>query len=139
MSACHPVNTRGFQAVVVDTSARPNWMRTGDKHFPYAARSSGQWWVLRWNYDFPQHDMYTLFIGGSAVFDITAGRADARPLVSSTFALRPFRRDAAEPALTPELAEQAVHPVNGYVVYGSEVNDPGDWCEHLADGPMARQ
>lgn len=127
------------QPVVVDTHLRPNWMRTGYKFFPYAAQVSGQWWVLRFNYDFPEHDMYTLFVDGSPGVDITAGRADARPLVSSIFALKPFRRDDGEPTLAPELAEQVVRPVAGYVVYGSEVNDPCDRCRPLPDDPPARR
>ncbi|WP_225332456.1 hypothetical protein, partial [Mycobacterium avium] len=108
--------------------------------FPYAAQQSGRWWVLRFNYCFPEHDMYTLFIDGSPAADITPGRADKRPLVSSIFALKPFRRDAGEPVLAPELAETAVRAVAEYVVYGSEVGDPCGRCDHLADhDPMTRQ
>lgn len=33
--------------VRLDTQARLAWMRTGYKFFPYAARWSDQWWVLR--------------------------------------------------------------------------------------------
>jgi hypothetical protein len=41
-------------------------MRTGYEFSPYAARWSDQWWVLRSNFDFPAHDLYTLFGDGVA-------------------------------------------------------------------------
>ena len=64
----------------VDPAAQPAWMRTGFKFFPYAPRQSGQWWVLRFSYDFPEHEMYTLFIDGRAAADITADAGSPIPL-----------------------------------------------------------
>jgi hypothetical protein len=129
----------GHVRPVVDKTARPQWMRTGYKFFPYAARQSGQWSVLRLNYDFPEHELYTLFVDGSAAVDVT-GAADHRiPLAASVGALKPFEPDADEPLLAPGVAETVVRALAEYVVYGSEVDDPCDWCEHLAGhDPMAR-
>jgi hypothetical protein len=47
-----------------DANVRSDWLRTGYQHFPYAAEQSGQWWVLRLNHGFPEHDLYTLFVDG---------------------------------------------------------------------------
>lgn len=55
----------------VDTDARPDWVRAGYKFFPFAARQSGRWWVLRTNFDFPEHPLYTLFIDGRPAADIS--------------------------------------------------------------------
>jgi hypothetical protein len=122
---------------MVDSSAQPVWKRTGYKFFPYAARQSGQWWVLRFNYGFPDHDMYTLFVDGRAALDVTGNVNHRIPLAASVGRLHPF--DADEPVLASELAETAVSSVAPYVVYGSEVDDPCDWCDHLADhDPMTR-
>lgn len=111
-------------------------MRTGYKFFPYATQQSGQWWVLRFNFGFPEHELYTLFIDGRATLDVT-GRIDHPvPLAASIGALQHLDRQAV---LTPELAEAAVRPVARFVVYGSEVDDPCDWCDHLAEqDPMTR-
>jgi hypothetical protein len=124
---------------MVDPSAQPVWHRTGYKFFPYAAKLSGQWWVLRFNYGFPEHDMYTLFVDGQAAVDVTGNVNHRIPLAASVGELKPFDSDADEPVLAPELAETAVSSVAPYVVYGSEVDDPRDWCGHLADhDPMTR-
>jgi hypothetical protein len=114
--------------VRLDTQARPDWMRTGYKFFPYAARWSDQWWVLRSNFEFPAHDLYTLFVDGVATVDITGDINHFVPLVSSVGALR-----ADEPVLEHALAEAAVRQLAAYVVYGSEVDDPCAWCSYLAD------
>jgi hypothetical protein len=124
---------------MIDPSAQPVWYRTGYKFFPYAAKQSGQWWVLRFNYGFPEHDRFTLFVDGRAALDVTGDVNHRIPLAVSVGRLQPFDADADEPALAPELAEKAVSAVAPYVVYGSEVDDPCDWCDHLADqDPMAR-
>ena len=83
--------------------------------------------------------MYTVFIDGRAAADVTGDAGSAIPLVASIAALRPHERRSDEPDLAPELAETVVRSVAGYVVYGSEVNDPSPWCDHLAgEDPMAR-
>lgn len=123
----------------VDPSVWPAWMRTGYKFFPYAAQQSDRWWVLRLNFDFPEHEMYTLFVDGHATLDVTGSTDHHVPLAASVGALKPFDRQAGEPVLMPELAEAAVRAVAQYVVYGSEVDDLCDWCDHLADhDPMTR-
>ena len=69
----------------IDPWVQPAWRRTGYKFFPYAARHGGQWWVLRFNYCFPEHDLYTVFIDGCAAVDVTGhyGREDVLvPLLS---------------------------------------------------------
>jgi hypothetical protein len=110
-------------AAAVDVDARPDWMRTGYKFFPYAARQGEQWWVLRLNFDFPAHPLYTVFIDGTAAADTTGDVA--------TF--------PGEPALAAEVAEAVVREVAAFVVYGSEFDDPCIRCESLADAdPMER-
>jgi hypothetical protein len=117
-------------------------MRTGYRYFPYAAWQSDQWWVLRANYCFPEHDLVTLFIDGRAVADITAAEKDARPLVASIAALDPIlpfrKRDI--PAMPAGLAESAVATVSAYVSYGSEFDPPDlcDLCEFSERDPYER-
>jgi hypothetical protein len=113
------------------TAAQPHWLRTGFKFFPYAAQLTGQWWVVRANYCFPEHDLCTLFIDGHAIADLTGSPDDPRPLVASIAALHPITPwiDARVPAMAAELAETAVAAAADYVVYGSESNDPCDLCE----------
>jgi hypothetical protein len=124
---------------MVDPSAQPAWYRTGYQFFPYAARQSGQWWVLRFNYGFPEHDEYTLFVDGSAAADVTGDVDHDIPLAANIGRLDPFEADADEPVLAPDLAETVVSAVAQYVVYGSEVGDTCPWCDHLAErDPMTR-
>jgi hypothetical protein len=66
----------------IEAAARPHWVHTGYKFFPYAAQQSGHWWVLRLNHGFPEHDMYTVFIDGTAAADLTADAANPSPLVA---------------------------------------------------------
>jgi hypothetical protein len=68
-----------MNGTVIDTPAQPEWRRTGYQFFPYAAALSGQWWVLRLNHGFPEHDMYTVFIDGVPAADITANTDDPSP------------------------------------------------------------
>jgi hypothetical protein len=124
----------------VEPTARPAWMRTGYKFFPYAARYCEQWWVLRLNYDFPEHDLYTVFIDGRATADVSGNPHDERPFVAGIGALRPFTAGIGEPDLAPDVAETVVRMLADYVVYGSEVEEPCDWCGHLASSdPMERR
>jgi hypothetical protein len=129
----------GIARPAVDSSVRPAWRRTGYKFFPYATQQAGQWWVLRLNYDFPEHEMYTLFVDGRAALDVSGNVNHDMPLAASVGALKPFDPQAGEPMLTAELAQTAVEAVADYVVYGSEVQEPCDWCDHLADyDPLTR-
>lgn len=119
---------------LVDETALPRWSRTGYKFFPYAARQSGKWWILRLNHGFPEHDRYTLFIDGTSVADVT-GDPDSRiPLVASIGSLKPYDSTAAEPALDPVTAAATVRQVSPYVNYGSERNDPCIFCSENHDG-----
>jgi hypothetical protein len=102
-------------------------LRTGYKFFPYAAHHSGQWWVLRLNRGFPEHDMYTVFIDGSPAADVTANPDDASPLIASVGSLKPSDRAAAD----------VVEAVSRYVNYGSEHNDSCTFCSEDYD-PMTR-
>ena len=131
--------TKGLHVdgTAIDTAAQPQWSRTGYKFFPYAAQHSGQWWVLRLNHGFPEHDMYTLFIDGSPAADITAKPDDPSPLVASVALLKPYDDAAAEPALDAETATAVVQAVSRYVNYGSEHDDPCLFCSEDYD-PMTR-
>jgi hypothetical protein len=132
-------HTRGLQVdgTAIDSTARPNWSRTGYKFFPYAAHYSGQWWVLRLNHGFPEHDMYTVFIDGRPAADITANSDDPSPLVASLASLKPFDSAAAEPVLDAEMAGAVMKGVSAYVNYGSEHDDPCLFCSQDYD-PMVR-
>ncbi len=122
---------------MVDSSSRPVWKRTGYRFFPYAAKQSGQWWVLRLNYGFPEHDLWTLFVDGRPALDVTGDANHALPLAASIGELHPFDPAADEPVLARQSAQAAVSVVAQYVVYGSEVGDPCDRCDQLAgDDPM---
>lgn len=111
--------------------------RTARPHFPYAAQQSGQWWVLRLNHGFPVHDLYTLFVDGRPVADITAKLDDRSPLVVSVAALKPFDQAAEEPVLDVGAAAAVVRTVSRYANYGSEYDEPCGCCSDNYDG-MAR-
>jgi hypothetical protein len=117
-------------------------MRTGYKYFPYAARQSDQWWVLRANYCFPEHDLVTLFVEGRAIGDITASEHDTRPLVASVAALDPICPfgELDIPAMPAEQAESALATVAAYVIHGSEFAAPDlcDLCEFAERDPYER-
>jgi hypothetical protein len=131
--------TRGLQVdgTAIDTAAQPQWSRTGYKFFPYAANYSGQWWVLRLNHGFPEHDLYTVFIDGRPAANITANPDDPSPLLAGVASLKPFDRAGAEPVLDAETAAAVVKGVSAYVNYGSEHDDPCIFCSKDYD-PMVR-
>lgn len=116
---------------VIDTESRPQWRRTGNKYFPYAAHQCGRWWVLRRNFGFPEHDEYTLFVDGQAAADITANPDSPVPLLASIGALQPTNPDAPIPALDGDTAVGVVSAVGDYADYadyGSEYGDPCVFC-----------
>jgi hypothetical protein len=121
----------------IDEAAQPHWLRTGYKFFPYAARQSGQWWVLRLNHGFPEHDLYTLFVDGRPAVDVTGSPDHSSALVRSVASLRPYDPAADEPTLDADTAATVVGPVSSYVNYGSEHDDPCVFCSDDHDG-MAR-
>ncbi|UNS95130.1 hypothetical protein MMF93_00635 [Streptomyces tubbatahanensis] len=104
------------------------WRRTGSPVFVYAARVDRTWWVLRLN-DFPDHPLFTLFIGGVPVGDLDdpAGRARGWDLDTGTRA-----------PLGDEEQEEVLTLMRGLAPYGSEVGQPCDavWCscDQLANG-----
>lgn len=118
--------------------AAPHWSRTGFRFFPYAARQSGSWWVLRRNHGFPEHDLYTLFVDGHAVADLTGDPASLSPLLAGIAALTAGEPGSAMPHLDPAVAECVVGKVAAYVNYGSEHDAPCDFCSTDDDG-MARR
>jgi hypothetical protein len=126
----------------VDPTASPQWRRTGYKYFPYAAWESRQWWVLRANHCFPEHDLVTLFVDGAAVGDVTASPHDTRPLVVGIAALDPILplRKPGIPAMPLEQAESAIATVADYVCHGSEFDPPDvcDLCEFAGRDPYER-
>lgn len=120
-------------AVPINTSARPHWLVTGYKFFPYAARQGEQWWVLRMNYDFPEHDLYTIFVDGTATKDVSGSPHSPVPLAAGVGVLSPCAPAPDRPVMAAAEAEAVVRPCTPFLVYGSEVNDPCDWCDWLAD------
>lgn len=120
-------------AAPIDTAASPDWLMTGYKFFPYAARQNGQWWVLRMNYDFPEHDLYTIFVDGTATADVSGNPESPVPLAASVAGLRPCAPATDRPTMSAEEAEAVVRPCTPFMVYGSETNNPCDWCDWLTD------
>ncbi|WP_235653502.1 hypothetical protein [Mycolicibacter icosiumassiliensis] len=116
----------------IDLGVQPDWLRTGYTYFPYAAQQSGQWWVLRFNVGFPEHEMYTLFVDGHAVVDVTGSLASPIPFVAGIGSLE--RLKANEPLLDPDTAAAVVSVVAQYAGYGSEHNDPCMFCAGDRDG-----
>lgn len=112
-------------------ATRPPWRRTGFLYYPYAAQLAGAWWVLRMNHGFPEHDMYTLFIDGAPVADITAGSGSS-PFEASVARLDPS--PAGVPPLKAAAARAAVATVARFADYGSEHGDPCDYCFRDKDG-----
>lgn len=108
----------------VDLGARPEWHQTTDEDFPFAAGVDRQWWVLRFNISFPEHDLYTLFIDGQAVADITGDPASDVPLIASM----PSWSSPATPTLDAQAARGVVAAVAQFVDYGSEFGDPCVLC-----------
>jgi hypothetical protein len=103
----------------VDHLARPVvWRRTGAPVFVYAARVDDAWWVLRRN-GFPDHPLYTLFVAGSVVGDVTDLKARA-----------PAWDVEDRSALSDEQRDEVLTAMRGLGPYGSEVGRPcdGDWC-----------
>ena len=96
-----------------------------------------KWWVLRLNYGFPDHDLYTLFVDGRPAVDITGSADHSSALVRGVAALRPYDPAAAEPTLEADTATTVVGTVSRYVNYGSEHGDPCIVCSDDHDG-MAR-
>ena len=130
-------NGSHMTGTAIDTSARPDWQRTGYTYFPYAAQRSGQWWVLRLNLGFPAHDLCTLFIDGIAAADITGGADHPLPLAASVGALKWSDSADGEPHLDADTATAVVQAVAAYANYGSEHGDPCLLCSEDVD-PMTR-
>ena len=112
----------------IDATARPAWRRTAHKHFPFAAYQDRCWWVLRLNFGFPEHDMYTLFIDDLAVADITADANHTMPLLASIGALRLADPDPSIPVLDAGTAGEVARNLAAYANYGSEHGDPCLFC-----------
>lgn len=87
------------------------WRPTGDAFFPWAARVRKVWWVLRVN-SFPDHPIYTLFVGG-------ARRGDVEEVPRRWLQFHRFR-------LTDPERAGALEGIRSFVAYGSEVGQPCD-------------
>ncbi|MEV0645830.1 hypothetical protein AB0I28_11270 [Phytomonospora sp. NPDC050363] len=100
------------------TGERAVWRETGQGRFPAALRAGGAWCVLRLN-GFPDHPMWTLFVGGVPLCDLDSTPASLRSPASR-----------AAPPLDADEAWEAVAPISGFAAYGSERGDPcdGPWC-----------
>lgn len=122
----------------LDVKARPRWLRTGYTYLPYAARHSGQWWVLRFNFGFAEHEIYTLFIDGSPVTDATGDLASPIPLLASICSLRPSSPETDEPTLDSDTAAAVVRLVAQYADNGSEYGDRCFCCSGGHDGVTLR-
>lgn len=104
-----------------DHVARPVlWQCTGAPVFVHAARVDDAWWVLRRN-GFPDHPLYTLFVGGVVAGDVTDIRA-----VAPSWDMDVDHR----PALTGAERDEILAALSGFGPYGAEAGRPcdGDWC-----------
>lgn len=102
--------------------------------FPYAAQQSGAWWVLRYNTGFPEHDLFTVFVNGRAVADITGDAKAEIPLVASVGVLPSPSQNAGIPALDFGIAATVVGEIAQYVEYGSEDGGECTFCSSDRDG-----
>lgn len=116
----------------VDANARPEWKRTGYAFFPHAARHAERWWVLRLNFGFPEHDLYTVFVDGQAAVDVTGDPNAGLPLAASIGALGPTSADG--PVLDAGAARAVVSGVAPFADYGSEHGQPCVFCARDRDG-----
>lgn len=109
------------------------WRRTEVRVFIYAACVDGAWWVLRLN-GFPDHALFTLFVGGRVIGDVEDVKrwAPAWDLNAE-----------GRPALTDHERYEVLMVMRGLGPYGAEVGQPcdGDWCgcpaltdEYIRDG-----
>lgn len=113
-------------------AARPQWQRTGFRYFPYAAPRDGVWWVLRVNHGFPEHDLFTLFVDGTAVAEATPSGGSC-PFDASLTRLEPLR-EGRESLMDPIIARAAIAPVAAFADFGSEDGDTCDFCFNDKDG-----
>ncbi|MGX9295505.1 hypothetical protein [Tsukamurella paurometabola] len=113
-------------------ATRPAWRRTGLLYFPYAAFVDGAWWVLRVNHGFPEHDLYTVFVDGTAVADATPGRGSF-PFDASLAQLEQLSKGRG-PQVEPAVAHAAIAPIAALADYGSENGDTCDFCFGDKDG-----
>lgn len=99
-----------------ELARRQDWMSTSNPYFPLAAKVSDQWWVLRVNC-YPDHPLYTLFVGDERRFDL-----DDLP--------ESWRRanGSGGPRLSAEEEEEATSAIREWIAYGSEVGRP---CDNL--------
>jgi hypothetical protein len=111
---------------------RVMWRRARTRVFVHAACVDHEWWVLRLN-DFPDHPLYTLFVGGVVVGDV-----QDLPVVAPAWDLDVDSRIPLNDVERGELLTL----MRGLGPYGSEVGQPcdGDWCwcarmtdEHVAE------
>ncbi len=98
----------------VELWATPHWSRTGNPYFPVAACVDGIWWVLRLN-SFPDHPLWTLFVGGECRFDLEDTPAVWGVVLGDDL-----------PTLPASTAAAVLAPVKELVAYGSEVGEPCD-------------
>lgn len=96
------------------------WQHTNARVFVHAARIDDEWWVLRLN-DFPDHPLFTLFVGGVVVGDV-----QDIPTTAPAWVLNAAGRQV----LAGEHRSEILTLMRGLGPYGSEVGQPcaGDWC-----------
>ncbi|NMD54653.1 hypothetical protein FK530_13225 [Tsukamurella conjunctivitidis] len=102
------------------------------RYFPYAAVVDDAWWVLRVNHGFPEHDLYTVFVDGTAVADATPGRGSS-PFDASLARLDQLSKGRG-PQVEPAVAHAAIAPIAAFADYGSENDDTCDFCFGDKDG-----
>lgn len=96
-----------------DLPADLPWRETSSAQFPRAAVVVGQWWVLRVN-SFPEHPIYTVFVGGERHCDLDELPDSWAP------------RGADEEWLSAAESDDALVDVVGFRAYGSESGQPCD-------------
>jgi len=129
---CSRVHGMRGGGVGIDWTMAPLWVRTGYRFFPFAAEVGDVWWVLRFNVGFPEHDLFTVFVGNRAAADVTGDPKSVVPLIASIGSLSPVSSQGAE--LDTETARALVGEVARFVEYGSEDGQPCVFCSHERDG-----
>jgi hypothetical protein len=96
------------------------WQHIDARVFVHAARVDGEWWGLRLN-GFPDHPLFTLFVGGVVAGDVEDIRARAPAWDLDV---------AGRPALAGGQRGEILTLMRGLGPYGSEIGQPcdGDWC-----------
>lgn len=90
--------------------------------------------MFRHNNGFLEHELFTVFINGRTVADITGDANAEIPLVAGVGVPPPPSQNAGIPALGLGIAATVVGEIAQYVGYCSEYGDECSYCSSDRDG-----